>query len=418
MNEVDKNKVEIQQISTMQKPKESSKIIIGREIIAGIIWIFLIIKIFIYDIDVYMLSLINPKFVSILNYKFFILITIFAIIWAILGNKKFLTLISVIIFYPFIFLFWRIPSLFWKSKSWIGVFTTIGVLLTFFNSFKFNFFVFIFIAFSILFISSSTNIYFLIPSMIVLIVFLLYHYFKRFKYAFQPSHLFTIQTQAINKYWEKVKNGLKIAEEIKETEFDSMSDEQKTKWSQNLQLSIILNKVFYFLTSKLRKFQKSRLNIIYYFINILNTVFLTTIIFTFQNFALYKIDPNSFNTVPKGNIIFFFYYSFNTLFTNSINDFYPISDMARLLNSFETFFAFVLLAILFFLLTTIVRDKHNEEINSTITTFKDKGKDLEVFINQEFNIDIDKALVILETFKSNMLSIIYYFIKNIDEENV
>jgi len=116
MNEIDKVNNEIIKATPKLRFKDSSRVVITREIIAAILWLFLIIKVFIFDIDSYIISLINPKFVSILNYKFFILIALIAIVWGILGNKKFLKLISVIIFYPFIFLFWRVPVIFWKSK--------------------------------------------------------------------------------------------------------------------------------------------------------------------------------------------------------------------------------------------------------------------------------------------------------------
>ncbi len=398
--------------------KESSILVISRELIAGFIWLFLFVKLFIYDIDVFLLSQINPSWVVILDYRFFILLGVISVTWLIIGNKHFFKLISVIAFFPFILVLWRIPKLFWKSKSWIGVFASLGIIITIFKSIKINFILFSFVAIAIFIISTTTIDFLLVFSMVVLTLYLFYHYAKKFKYAFAPSHIFSIQSNAIDKFWDRIKNDLKVAEEIKNEEFENMSNSQKEKFTSSLQILIVINKVIYFISSKLKRFQKSRLNVVYYFSSLIYTLFITIIIFAFQNFALYKIDYTAFNSPPKGNFFFFIYYSFNTLFTNSINDFYPTSDFARFLNSFETLFAFILLGILFFLLTTIVRDRHNDEINSAISQFKDKGEELEVVITEEYKMDVSQAIEFVESIQGNLIKIIYYFTENIDDDSV
>ncbi|MDP3149296.1 MAG: hypothetical protein Q8N83_09240 [Ignavibacteria bacterium] len=416
--ELVKNSTEVTKDISEKKPKEAKWVVGLREIIGGILWSFLIVKIFFFDIDIFFINAINPSWVVILNYKFFINLGILSILWITLGNDKFLKLISTILFFPWILLFWRIPKIFWKSKSWIGVFASIGIVFTFFSTLKTNFMNFTVISFSVLVVWISYSQPLLIIAMIFLFLYLIYHYAKRFKYAFKPSHIFTIQSEVINRYWSNIKDYFKLAEDIKAADFDNMSAIQKEKWCNNLQYLLIVNRLFFFITSKLRKFQKSRLNIIYYFVSMFFTLIVTVIIFSLQNFALFKIDPNSFNALPKGNFFFFIYYSFNTLFTNSINDFYPISDFARFLNSFETFFSFLFVAIVFFLFTTIIRDKHNEEITSVIETMTKKGHELEGLISVEYNMELLQAIRLVEEIKGNLIQVIYYFTKNIDDDSI
>lgn len=408
----------ITNVISEKKPKESKWVVGLREILGGLLWLYLIIKILVYDIDVFILNTINPSWTAILNYKFFIIIGLILVLWIILGNKKFSKLIATLLFFPLIFLFWRIPKMFWKSKSWVGVFASIGIVFTFISSIKINFIIFALLCFSILVISISNSQFLLISAMGSLFLYLFYHFSKKFKYAFKPSHIFTIQADAVNKHWDKIRDNFKIAEEIKESEFDNMNANQKEKWCANLQNALILNRLFFFITSKLRKFQKSRLNIIYYLVSMFFTIILTVVIFSLLNFALYKLDPQAFNSEPKGNFFFFIYYSFNTLFTSSVNDFYPISDFARFLNSFEILFSFVLLAIVFFLFTTIIRDKHNDEINSVINDISKKGHELEGLINVEYKMDVYQAIELLDKIKGNLIQIIYYLTKNIDDDSV
>lgn len=106
-------------------------------------------------------------------------------------------------------------------------------------------------------------------------------------------------------------------------------EEEANQKSNRLQWLLILNKACYFLASKLRYIQKGGITFLYYFSSLLYTGFLVILVFAFQNLALYKIDPSSFNNPPKGKFIFFFYYSFNALFKNNIPDFYLHSSMTR-----------------------------------------------------------------------------------------
>lgn len=415
--EVIKDKSDIVESNSKPNKKDSPSLVIFREILGGLFWIFLFTKIFIYDIDLFVVGQINPSWLFIFDYKFFILIGLVCFIWVSIGTNNFSKLISVILFFPFIFIFWRIPKIFWKSKSWIGVFASFGILFSFFSSAKINFTTFVFVALSTLLIFTNNNDVLLIVSMAIMFAYLLYHFAKRLKYAFKPSHIFTVQSEAINIIWDGVKSKFKVAEEIRDTGLVNMTPSQRDGFCNNLQFVIIINRILYFITFKLKRFQKSNLNVIYYFASIFYTMIITVMVFALQNIALFKIDPSSFNTTPKNNFLFFVYYSFNTLFTNSINDFYPISDYARFLSSFETFSAFILLAIIFFLFTTIVRDRHNEEITTAITSMKKKGEELELVISEDYKMDLKEAIQFIESIQGNLVKIIYYFSENIDKDS-
>lgn len=415
--EIQKSNVVITEVGPQKKPKEAKWIVVAREIVGALFWLFLIIKIFFYDIDSLVLTSIDPQFNVILRYKFFIFIGVTALLWLILGNKRFAKLFFTILFFPWILLFWRVPRIFWKSKSWIGVFSSIGIAFTFFSSLKTNFVIFTILSLSILAIAVSDSQLLLIVAIVFLFFYLLYHYFKKIKYAFSPSHIFTIQTEVINKYWNKIKDYFRLTDDIKHANLDSMNSTQKEKWCNNLQYLLIVNRLFFFITSKLKRFQKSRLNIAYYFASLFFTIIITVLIFSLQFVATYKLDSNSFNSAPKGNFFFFMYYSFNTLFNSSVSNFYPISDFARFMESSEKLFSFVLLAILFFLFTSIIKDKHNDEISEVIGSMTKKGHELEGLLTVEYKMNLAQAIDLLNKIKGNLLQVIYYFANNIDNES-
>ncbi len=213
--------------------------------------------------------------------------------------------------------------------------------------------------------------------------------------------------------WQKVQDPIKQSEE-QQTRKEELTEEEKEKRdkSNSLQWLLILNKACHFLISKLCYIQKSGITFLYYSASLLYSVFLVILIFSFQNLALFKIDPVNFSSQPKGGFIFFFYYSFNTLFNRNIADFYPYSSFARLFSMGEVLFGFLILVILFYLLFTIVREKHKKEIQTSIIELEKQGSKLEKLINKEFHLSIDQAIDEVEKVKGSMLKVIYYFMSN------
>jgi hypothetical protein len=68
-----------QQISQPRKGKSKTAywiISVIRELLAITIWIYVIIKLFIYDIDIFVINVLSPNLKWIINYKFFFLIGI------------------------------------------------------------------------------------------------------------------------------------------------------------------------------------------------------------------------------------------------------------------------------------------------------------------------------------------------------
>lgn len=398
-----------------EKVKGSKQGKIIKEVLALIIWIYLFIKIFIFEIDIYIIQKYFPSFSWLFKYKFFIFIALLAILWMILRNKRFFGFILFTIVYPFFLLFWRIPKLLFKTKNWVGIFAALGILVSFFNSLKLNFMIFTLLSVSGLLIIISNAKFTLIPSIIVFFLFLILHFIRRFSYGFKKFSILNKYASSVIKFWQQVQSAIRSSEEQKTIQQKKTAEEEEANQRSNrLQWLLILNKACYFLASKLRYIQKGGIAFLYYFSSLLYSVFLVILVFAFQNLALYKIDPSSFNNPPKGKFMFFFYYSFNTLFKNNIPDFYPRGSLARLFNSTEIFFGFLVLVILVYLLFTIIREKHKEEIESSIIVIKKQGTELGKIIDNEYHLSVDQAIKEIEKIKGSMLKIIYYFMVNIE----
>lgn len=121
------------------------------EAIAIVFWIFVMVKLFIYDIDIYIVQRYYPKGQWILDYKFFVLLAVISFYW-LLARRAFVMAALLLVFYPFVWTFWRIPKFLFRSRSWVLVFSVSGFILSFFKTLKVNFVAFTFAAISCLLI--------------------------------------------------------------------------------------------------------------------------------------------------------------------------------------------------------------------------------------------------------------------------
>jgi hypothetical protein len=163
-----------------------------REVIAASFWIYVLLKLFIFDIDVYLVNKYLPDYAWLLNFKFFILIGTIAIIWLVTKNKHILSWSLYILFYPVILLLWKIPFFVFKQKSWIFAFALINAVISFFKSIKYNFIVFALFLASFAVVFGFSNEKLLWPAILVLFIILSLIYIHRFILVFKPSSVFQI----------------------------------------------------------------------------------------------------------------------------------------------------------------------------------------------------------------------------------
>ncbi|MGD0590749.1 MAG: hypothetical protein ABSA44_08125 [Bacteroidota bacterium] len=395
----------------MEAKKEKSRIMLTLkktigELFAFTLWLYMVIKLFVFDFDVYIVDTYFPSLSWLVYFKFLLFLVLIMIYWIFVGDKNFFKAIAFVLFYPFILLFWRIPNLF--IGNWFAIIGAIGFGISFYRSLKRNYITFTLITLSsILIIITNKQIY-LIASMIVLSSILLIHFARRLFYSFVPSKALFLPKQAVLTLLERTKSNLKLPEELRTTAIEKYTEEQKNKWSYTLQTLLLINRVSYYVASKLRELQERRLVILYFIFGLLFSFCLTVVIFALNNYALQKIDATAFSNPSHKGLLFFIYYSFSTIINSAITDFYPISAFARLFHLSEVFMGVFLLVILFFVYTNVKSDKTKSEVNDLISTLGAQGKEIEVLINHDFSMDINQAIEVVEKFPGSLLRLFYF----------
>lgn len=385
-----------------------------REIISITFWSYALIKLFIYDIDTFLIGKYLPAHSWLLNLKFFIIIGLLAVIWLITKNKYILSWSAYILFYPLIILLWKIPFFVFKQQNWVLTFAFINAIISFFRSIKYNFITSALFLVSLAIVFSFSDERLLWFAVTVILVLLIITYVSRFILVFKPSSIFQIHIKIFSAIRKHGTSSFSLDENIKNLPLESLDQKQLEKWITNLQMSVLFNRLCLFAARKLTDYQNSGLNVISYVLTILLLVILTIISFASINYGLYKIGSNffEFNSIPT--FFTFFYYSFNNLLFNSVQELTPIAQMSQSMSMVESFFSLFLIAIFVSLLLSVRSQRHTEELKDVIKGIEEEGRSMEQFIKTEYKFkNIEDAIAELEKLKAGLINFIYQISKNI-----
>src|SRR5438105_9147932 len=109
------------------------------DLIAILFWLYAIVKIFVFDVDVYLVSLASPEFVWLLNYKFLILLGLILVAMLVTRSRALGLAVLYVALYPLVILFWKLPRFVWKQQSWLFAFAILNAAIGLIRSFKRDF---------------------------------------------------------------------------------------------------------------------------------------------------------------------------------------------------------------------------------------------------------------------------------------
>lgn len=358
-----------------------------REIIAICLWIFIFIKVIVFDIDIYLFEKFLPSLRWILNYRFFALLVLILVVLIGIDKKPFRKFLGYIISYPFILLFLQILKLF--IRNWESTIIFAPALYDLVSSFRSKFTVMTIVAFSVMFITLSSSFYLIIPSMILLGIYLIMHLYRSLRKAYRSS-VFEGLGDLVKKLRISIEGGQH--ELWKKEKYDP-----GTKNYEDQCLTFyILNSVVEIVRKKLLKIAKSRKPDLYLMISWLVTVLLTSLIYSLEYWSLYKIDGLSFMADHTLSFWDFWGFSFGKLTPSSISTIAPVSVAATVLAYSELFCALIILVILVFSVLTAAREKYREDIEYFISEVGNLGKHLQAQFFQLYAIavvDVEKVLL-------------------------
>ncbi|MFH1051373.1 MAG: hypothetical protein V1779_10655 [bacterium] len=262
------------------------------------------------------------------------------------------------------------------------------------------------ISLSLIIFLNTTNIFALYFTFATLLIYLIYHYIERFKLAFSPMKIFRLNFE--KEKLEKSFNEGKIIDTFLNSA-NNQNTPEESKRLNDLGILILLETLFAFVISKLKILVDRKLYLGFFTIKIISTLLITSIILSLLNLILSFIDNNAFILTSNANYFDYYYYSFHSMFFNSIEYIKPLSVFAKILNILAPILGIIITLILFTLFLSAKDDVYKDNINKVIKYGENQLIIIETRISENYKIDILDALDELKQMKSAFYKIIDIF---------
>jgi hypothetical protein len=387
------------------------------ELLAVVAWIYTLLKVFLFDIDTWIVGKYFPDLMWVLNFKLISILAVAALTWLWVGTRDFIVWFLYITFYPLVLLLIRLPIFVYKQRSWVLAFSVLNLLVAFFKNLKFRLiFVTVFLAaFATALFASGSYVTPLTAG--VLVILALAAFARGFWTAVQPSAIF----QLYSKFFRGVRNfgGFSFAldEELKTLPREQLAPKQLERWNTNLQSSVLFNRFCLFAATRLRDYQKSEWRIIPSIFGLLGLIAFSVLCFSAVNYALYKWNSDLFSITQEPTYFIFVYYSFNILIFNSTTELsatMPLSQAVYMLQASLSFFAVVILATLYIANRA---QRTSSELDKAISELEVEADSMESFIQSEFKLtNVVAAMEHLRDAKFGLIQLIYWLTKSINRE--
>lgn len=406
--------VPVSEHAKVSKSKPSRRFII-LDILASIIWIYSIIKLFVFDIDLYLANKYFPLLNTVIKYKLIVILLLLVLFILIRKNWNLIGDILYIVFFPLIILFWKIPVIFLRIKSWNVFFIFLTYVVTMVRSAKFNFITFTILLSCVVAVFVSTSRIILWPSVFLLLAVALAVILQKIVSVYSGSPILKYVSDAIAFLFDKGKATFALEDEVKALPVEKLTEPQLQKWSTTLQLSVIFCRGCAFITRRLRDFQKSKYSTIVYIMNFLSLLVFTIIAFSFVYYGIFKINHNFFSAT-NSQFFDFFFFSFNKSIFNSTAEIQAITILPKIITMLQEFLSLCFGTFVILLIFSINDERKSNEVDSVIKKIEKTEKSMEQNIQEQFSLDIINAIKQLEKYSAGMVKFIYILSKDIEED--
>ena len=325
-------------------------------------------------------------------------------------NKNILLWSLFIVFYPVIIFFWRIPVFIFKAKSWNLAIAFIDSIISFYKSFKVTFITASFFLVSSAVILWFYNTLFLWLGIVVLAAILLLVYLQRIAQMLRPSSIYQVYNNIFSAAGKNLRSNRteKEDEDITALSVENMDETRLKKWVTNVEQLVLFNRICIFAARKLKSYQDSGFNVVSSIFIILLLVLYTVFTFALINFGLFKINPYYYEFSNMPSFFTFFYYSFNVLLFNQIQELISITAVSQIASMVESFYALFLVAIFISLVFSVRSQRVTDDLNAVIKQLMEQGVQIEGFIRDKYKLNsIEDAMEALRTLKSLIIDTLY-----------
>lgn len=330
-----------------------------REFVAAVLWAYIVVKLAVFDIDLYIVQRFSPRFVWLLNLKVFVLIGLSAIAWVVLGRRQFPLTILYILAYPLVVIFWRVPQVAFRRWPLFIAFAP-GVYRAV-RTFRTTYELYAAAAVAALAVELGSSKVVLLAGMLVLAGFLVTHLYRSFRKAYSSS-VFKALSSIMIRIRNSVEKGSLDTPAHLAAQLNTQSAAAQNATSSDPSGLYLLRCFTDIVHSKIQSVARGRSYDLYLITSWLYTVVLTAVVFAFEYLGLHKVDVRQFFSADNAGFWAFLGFSLGALTPARVLTIAPGKTASALMCYCEAGCSILILVILFFTVLTAAREAFKDDL--------------------------------------------------------
>ncbi len=295
----------------------------------------------------------------------------------------------ILVFYPFLVVFWFIPKFILKNGKIYLLSRYINFIYIRIKKRKSTIIHVFFSIVIIILLFTSADIVVRALS----IAFFSYLYLRviilYFRQSLQPTQLFGENIENIfvkaTKDPERVKKFIIVLEQAEKGEKSKQVNQNK-RIKRLALFGLVVNHII----TQLKGFNSKKAFVLYGVYKLIGFIVISTIYFAFSNYQLFVIEPSSFSVVGEPSFFDFLHYATKTFVYGSVNIIQPVSWLAKSLEMFSFFTVGILfLIIVLSLVFTYRQERVSEEIKVISDICQKQNNFIIQRLKKEYKRDFD-----------------------------
>ena len=385
-------------------------------IAAAVLWVYAGCKVFVIDIDRYLVDRLWPQGGWIVTYRFFILLAIASFFALALRRLVFFAWIVYFALFPLIVIAWWIPLFIYKRQSWIVLLAVINGVTTLVQDFRYTL-----VSKSLALIAIAVIVVSPLKALSAtagagLIVLLAIAYVRTLGTVLRPSRFVTSQQTAIDRIMGSswLTQLWSLSDDLRDPRIVRFDSGQTTKFTTAVSWGVVFHRALYFWAFQLDTYRKGATP---YVFNLLTYVWLflqTVVAFAFANYALYAADPGAFTFTVQPQIFDFFHYTINVMLGSSVSSLEAHSRLALALgDAVRLSGPLVLITVFATFMLSLRQTRQDEQMKESIRRIKARGRQFEAEFQDHYEISIPEAIERLRRLPGALLGFIAWFSRRI-----
>lgn len=375
-------------------------------------WLWVFLKLFIADVDRYLIRLLAPRFEVLVDLRFFVFLAVFAIAVLALRRRHFFAGIVYVAVFPLVVVLWKIPKALFKAKSWVVFLGVVEAVTSIATNIRSVVVTTVLSLFSALIVIATDQLTLVSAAVVVLALILAASLFWTARYSLKPSRFLRKQEEGMTRLLDS--QGLRtftaVGAELRGREIERFDAQQQNQFLMHVAGSVFAHRLLQYWAFQLDEYRRSPAALLYSSLAYVLMLVASVASLTLINVGIYKVDPSGYVAAAEPSVLVFARYTFASLYAGEIAAVQASSELANLVSVVSTFVGLALLAGVF---TTLVlsfrREKQDAALLAAIARVREAGRRVEERHRAEYEIGVDEAMERLEDLQYGLIGVIRFF---------